>query len=256
MDIYLLSIVIFILGLLSTAFAFSLPYSNEKIITRSRITDYSILFATGFIILLGIYTEIQYKLLGDKIGFEVLFISSLILFLAYYFDHLVLLSIALTGLATSIEFIINPSDLLNPITFDKTETIYSILFGVCLVLAAKTFERKSIKSHFTFTYFNFAANLIFLYGLLGIIQSEDKIIYFLVLLLSGFYFIKFSLLEKSKYFFFMSILYPYIGFTYLIFHSWLKLNQINLIAFFIMSLIGFIFLNFKIKHRFVDFQKK
>lgn len=256
MDIYLFSIVILIFGFLSIAFAFRHPYSNDKILSRSKKTDYSLLLAASLIIFLIIYSEIKYKFLGDKIGFEVLFFSFLLLILAYIFDHIILLSIALTGLATSIEFIINPSDLLNPISFDNSETIFSILFGISLVLVAKNLEFRKIKMHFTFTYFNFAANIIFLYGLMGVIQSKDKILYFLVLLFSSLYFIKFSLLEKTKFFFLMSVFYPYIGFTYLMFHLFIKPERLNLIAYLLLSLIGFLFLHFKTKNRFLESEKK
>jgi hypothetical protein len=94
--------------------------------------------------------------------------SFLFVFCAYRFDHLGVLSLAITSLASFFGIVVTFNDL------SSFEHLYNIglFFSVFLAVIAIILERKKWKKHFTFTYLNFSALIFFLSSLGGLFDNH------------------------------------------------------------------------------------
>jgi hypothetical protein len=143
----------------------------------------------------------------------------LFFFLAYLFDHKGVLSMGITALCAWIGITVTPLDLLSQNDFSGERFIYSALgIGIVLTGAAFISNDRNIKKHFSFTYLNFAANMMFIAALSGIFSSVVSLLYLLVLGALVFFFIRYARQEKSFYFLLIPVIYGYIGFTWELFH--------------------------------------
>jgi hypothetical protein len=207
------------LGFFYYAYSNKIQYSNERKETSQKLVAYSLLISCLSFIALAIYLQFKYKFFENNYGIASFIPSAIFIILAYYFDHIGVLSLGLTGITSWIGLAINPSELLQPFSNDRMVTNASIFLGVALILAAYFLEGKNIKKHFTFTYYNFAAMNLFPYSFSGIIYDEYKFIYFIVLILSSIFFLKYAQKEKSKYFYIISIICLVAGFCIYFFNN-------------------------------------
>ncbi len=199
------------------AFSHRLPYSNEKTANPSPFSDYSLLLSCLLFLSLEGYLQYQYTVFGQSYRLAV-FIPSVIFFIiAYYFDHLGVLSLALTGLTAWVGISVNPLDMTNPFSKIETVTVVSVFYGIALTTAAALLNYKNIKKHFTFTIYNFAATVLFIYSLAGVFREDYRVFYFFALIGAAVFFIYYARKEQSLYFLLISVVYPYIGITYIFF---------------------------------------
>ena len=143
----------------------------------------------------------------------------IILFItAYYFDHLGVLSMAITNLATWIGISITPLRILNQNDFNNSHIIYAgLVLGVILVSVSFIIQYKNIKAHFAFTYKNFGVHILFI-SLLALMTYFQNMYLICLVLLAGvsFVFFKNALKENSFYFLVITLLYAYIGVSYVV----------------------------------------
>ncbi|MBL7884273.1 MAG: DUF2157 domain-containing protein [Bacteroidia bacterium] len=195
-----------------------LPYSNEEIKFESPFFDYIILLGC---ILLGIfvgYLQFQYSIFGTHYGLATLFPTAVFFFCAYYFDHKGILSLGITGLATWAGLAITPLQLLEKNDFSSLNIIFiSILLGLAIASMAYYSELKNIKKHFTFSYNNFAINILAVATLAALFEFPLQLLSFLFLVATCFYYIKYAISKQSFLFLLLSVIYAYIGFTYMFF---------------------------------------
>jgi hypothetical protein len=196
--------------------AFSL---TAKVLAPDIFFDYIlVLGCLLFIIQIG-YLQYQYQLFGVNRYSLAVFIPMLVLFYsAYYFDHLGVLCMAITNLATWVGVTISPLQVLKENLFTDSVIIYTALaLGIFLELVSVLSERKSIKKHFAFTYSNFALHLLFVASISAMVHS-DKLYYLYFLLIpvvAGYYYYK-AVTIQSFYFLLVLTLYTYAGLTYLV----------------------------------------
>ena len=191
-------------------------YKHTKINAATIWQDYILL--TGCLLLLTLfgYAQFQYNIFGSRWGL-VLFIPMILLFLAaYYFDHLGVLSLAITNLAAWAGVAITPSAILQQNDFNEERIMFTgLALGAFLVGLSILSKWKNIKTHFSFTYQNFGIHLFFI-SLLAILFTYEGI-YLLILLalaLMAFVFYKMAIREGSSYFLVVTLLYSYIGVSY------------------------------------------
>ncbi|HKR05458.1 MAG TPA: DUF2157 domain-containing protein [Bacteroidia bacterium] len=195
------------------------PYSNLRTESPDAFFDYVLLSACLLFLALEGYLQFQHHIFGERYGIATLIPAVLFFGLAYLFDHKGVLSMGITALCAWIGITVTPLDLLSKNDFSGERFIYSALsVGIVLMAAAFFSDERNIKKHFSFTYLNFASNMMFIAALSGIFSMEWGIIYLLLLGALIYYYIRYARKEKSFYFLLISVIYGYIGFTWELFH--------------------------------------
>lgn len=194
------------------------PYSNEKVVSEKVLNDYVLLFGCLTFATFTGYLQYQYSVFGNYNGIAMLLPAILFFALAYFFDHIGVLSMAITCLAAFVGITITPIDLLQKNDFNSEDIIISgLALGALLIVAAVILSNRNIKKHFKFTYFNFATHLLFVSCLAGLFCLDSWLIFTILLGVI----ISFSLWHANKdrsfYFLLFTVLYGFVGLTYLVF---------------------------------------
>jgi hypothetical protein len=222
-------------------------YANGKINSPNFLFDYVLLLGCLLLLTFIGYIQFQYNVFGDRWGLAV-FIPMLLLFVTtYYFDHIGVLSLAITNLAAWVGINATPTRILKENDFDSDRTIYAaILLGIGLLLMSFFSTSKKVKAHFSFTYKNFAAHILFIALLAGLFHFNSVYLaWFLVLAFFSFLGFRYAIKDRSFYFLVITALYGWIGLSYLIIEIVSSINadmgSVYLIFFyFILSGLGFI----------------
>ena len=95
------------------------------------------------------YIQYEYNVFGNRWGLA-LFIPMVILFIAaYYFDHLGVLSLAITNLAAWAGISVTPLKILKENDFNNTHIMYAgLVTGAMLVAVSFMSQYKNIKGSF------------------------------------------------------------------------------------------------------------
>lgn len=235
------------------------PFSKEKVHSPDAVFDYILLLAClSFLSFIG-YLQFQYNVFGNSYGLAT-FIPMLVLFyVAYSFDHLGILSLAITNLGIWLGVSVNPMTLISAMDHDSKSLILTGLFlGLFLVGTAFLTERYNIKKHFHFTYLHFGIHITFialLYGYFNAFEQSYSFFWPILLFIFAWYIYKNAIHHKSFYFLLLSVLYSYVAVTALIIRYLPKGLDVGifylLFVYFICSAFAFIklliHLNKKIK---------
>ncbi len=211
---------IIIFAMMIACFVYCFRHSNgfqyTKINTTNIWPDYVLLLACLLLLTLVGYAQFQYHFFGTRLGLA-LFIPMILLFIAaYYFDHAGVLSLAITNLATWAGIAITPTTLLQQNDFNEEKVMFTgLILGVFLVALSMLSTYKKLKAHFSFTYKNFGIHLFFI-SMLAILFNYEKffLLNFLLLLIAAYFLYRDSVKEKSSYFLVVTLLYFYIGLSY------------------------------------------
>lgn len=194
------------------------PFSVGKVLAPNSFFDYILLLGCLTMITFVAYLQYAYSVFGSRYGLAT-FIPMVILFIsAYSFDHLGVLSLAITNLAAWMGIAVTPMRILKENSFDDMRLIYTGLFlGMFLLLAALASEKRNFKKHFEFTYNNFGTHILFISGLAGLFVSQRFfILWFVFLLLIGYYIYRQAMKKNSFYFLLLVTLYIYIALSYVV----------------------------------------
>jgi len=234
------------------------PFSKTRVTVSSSWFDYILLLAClSFLSFLG-YLQFQYTIFGTAYGLAT-FIPMIVLFyVAYAFDHLGILSMAITNLGVWLGLSISPMSLLSTIWGDDNLILTGLFLGFFLMALAFLSDRNQFKPHFWFTYMHFATHLTFISILAGYFYNYDRpgsILWLFITFVAGYYAYTDAMKHKSFYFLMLVALYAYISVSALLIRVML-LNE-NIASFylcfiyFICSAIGMIrvlkYLNKKVK---------
>ncbi|MEP7165685.1 MAG: DUF2157 domain-containing protein [Ferruginibacter sp.] len=192
------------------------PFSTQRVLSPNVVFDYLLLLGClSFIIFIG-YLQYQYTVFGNRYGLAT-FIPMVLLFIsAYYFDHLGVLSMAITNLAAWMGITVTPLEILKANGFNNTTIILTgLLLGALLISASLFSKKRDLKKHFEFTYNNFGMQIIFISCLAALFEFESiYLLGFLVLLGISWYFYTKALNDRSFYILLVTTLYTYIGLSY------------------------------------------
>lgn len=193
-----------------------LPFARIKVPAPNSFFDYILLLGCLTLITFITYLQVQYTAFGTAYGLATFIPMVILFFCAYYFDHLGVLSMAITNLAAWAGIAITPLNIMHANNFAEPEIIFSgLLLGVALAVIAWGSKQKDIKAHFGFTYTNFGMNILFIACLAGMIVFEDfYLLWLLPLAAIVFYFYKQALATNSFYLLLMLTIYGYIGISY------------------------------------------
>jgi hypothetical protein len=224
-----------------------LPFATSKVPAPNSFFDYILLLGCLTLISFITYLQVQYTTFGNAYGMATFIPMVILFFCAYYFDHLGVLSMAITNLAAWAGIAITPLNILHANNFEEPEIILSgLLLGVALVVIAWGSKQKNLKAHFSFSYTNFGMNMLFIACLAGMFVFEDYyLLWFLPLAAIVYYFYKQALSTDSFYLLLMLTIYGYTGISYVITRILMSIDRnfdlgiIFLIFFyFIFSAIG------------------
>jgi hypothetical protein len=246
-----MAIILFIAAVSAACFVYCMrkanSYSNNKVVSPGILFDYILLFGClTFVSFLG-YLQYEYSVFGNHNDWVALTSALLFFACAYYFDHLGVLSLAITTLATYVGIAITPIELLRSNDFNGDAIIYSgLLLGFALIGLSWALNKRSIKKHFTYTYINFASHMLFVFCLAGLFRFSGALFPLIFFGLVGVVIWQ-AFSERSFYFLLIAILYGYIGVSYLVINFLFMSNHggdagLSLaFLYFISSSIGIIF---------------
>jgi hypothetical protein len=215
------------------------PYSNQKLASANMLTDYVLLLGClSFATFMG-YMQYQYSTFGPHN--EIAFLIPAIIFftVAYYFDHIGILSMAITALAGFAGIAITPTSVFHNDFASRQIILTGLGLGGLLVAAGLYLDKRKIKSHFTFTYLNFAIHVLFISCIAGFAEFDFWILFILLMGVFVFFLVRYANKEKSFYFLFFAVIYGYIGASCLVMRSLIGINNsdslILLIPFYFIS---------------------
>ena len=197
------------------------PYSKARVETPNTFFDYILLLGTlSFLILVG-YLQYQYNIFGSNYGLATAIPMVALFYIAYDFDHIGILNMAIANLGIWMGVTATPRHLLAAGTFNSQRIIFTYLgFGLLLLAAAWLTQKLIIKKHFKFTYEHYGIHAASIALLAGYFFNYDVDLSFLWLLgvlgLSAWlYFDSFK--ARSYYFALLSVLYGYFATSCLVF---------------------------------------
>lgn len=218
-----------------------LPFARSKVPAPNSFFDYILLLGCLTLVIFITYLQVQYTAFGTAYGLATFIPMVILFFCAYYFDHLGVLSMAITNLAAWMGIAITPLNILKANDFANAEIIFAgLLLGVALTAIAWASERRNVKAHFEFTYVNFGINILFIACLAGMFHFDHFYALWLLPLAGAvFYFYKKALATGLFYFILLLTLYGYIGISYVIvrFLIW-AMYEIGVVYLILMYFIG------------------
>ncbi|MES2807783.1 MAG: DUF2157 domain-containing protein [Bacteroidota bacterium] len=233
-----------------------LPFSKTKVQSPDTFFDYLLLLGTlCFLIFIG-YLQFEYKVFGDRYGMAT-FIPMLVLFyIAYDFDHIGILNMAIANLGLWLGISVTPKKLLKLFDFDSQTLTYTYLgFGLLLLAFGWATKHFDIKKHFKFSYQHYGVHVSFIAMLSGYTVHYDNGFAWLWLMgvfALGYVIYRDAMEHHSFYFLLLTVLYSYIALSCLVMRGLMSSGAIELIMmYFITSSIGLvsllIYLNKKLK---------
>ncbi len=193
-------------------------YAPVKVESPNILFDYILLMGCLLLLTFVGYLQYQYNVFGNLWGLAVFIPMVILFFCAYYFDHIGVLSIAITNLAAWLGITVTPLQILNQNNFSDERLIYSgILLGAALIVFSIITMQKNIKAHFTFTYKNFGAHILFIALLAAMFNYHNiYLVWFLAIIAVAYWFFNNAVKKNAFYFLVITVLYAYIAVSYVI----------------------------------------
>jgi hypothetical protein len=216
-------VILLIIGLVCAAcfywcFKTKLPFSFNKVESPTPYFDYVLLLGCLLLLTFIAYLQFQYNAFGNLYGLATFIPMAILFIVAYLFDHIGILSLAITNLAAWAGIAVTPTKILRQNDFSNSTIIFTAAsLGVFLCLMAIISVRKKFKAHFNFTYSNFGFNILFVALIAGMIHYENWfLLWFIIIGAFGFYVYKKAVMDHSFYFLLMLAIYAYIALGYLV----------------------------------------
>ncbi|GAB3998128.1 hypothetical protein GCM10028807_44990 [Spirosoma daeguense] len=239
----LAAIAIACVGCFYFAWRFRPNWSPAETKSRSTFGDYALVLGCLLFLTLEGYAQYAYNVFGERYGLVTLLPAILFLPLAYRFDHRGVLGMALTALISWVGVTVRPLELYFKTNFFDQTTVFSAI-GLALVLLGTAFwlEHRRIKPHFTYTYLTMAGNLLMVALLGGLFNFEEMRLFFAAgLIVSCIVLDRYARKDQSFLFLLMSVVYGYIGVTYLFFHYLRPDTDDTYYWYFILTGIGVVY---------------
>jgi hypothetical protein len=196
-----------------------LPFGWGKIAAPNLLSDYLLLLGCLTFISFIAYLQYQYDVFGNRYGLATFIPMVVLFFVAYYFDHLGILTMAITSFAAWMGLTVTPLHLIQSNDFSDSRIIFTgIGIGLVLLVAARATQRRKWKAHFEFTYSNFGTNVLYVSLLAAMFRFEEIgwLLWFAMFALFAFYTYRKSIAERSFYFLLITALYSYIAVSFVV----------------------------------------
>lgn len=218
------AVLLFILLISAGSFVYcfknKLPFSTGQVRSPNPYFDYILLLGSISLVTFVGYLQFEYHVFGIHYGMAALVPMLLLFFIAYYFDHLGVLSMAIVDMGLWMGVSVTPKDLLLHLDFDSETLVYTyVVLGLILMGVAFLTGHFKFKPHFKFSYLHYGVHITYISLLAGYFHFYDSIfaaVWMLgVFLLSLFIYID-AMKGKSFYFLLLMVLYSYIAVSSLI----------------------------------------
>src|SRR6478609_7163805 len=133
----IIALIILTMGCFFYVFKNAPAYSNTSVKAPTPYYDYIVLLgALLFISVLG-YLQFQFGILDENLGLITLVTSAFFFYIAYRFDHLAILSLAITALASFWSISISPQKWYSGDFFEESNLhITGIIFSIAVIAIA------------------------------------------------------------------------------------------------------------------------
>lgn len=224
-------------------------YSYGVIKAPTPYYDYILLLGSLLFVSIQGYLQFQYGVLDDHMGWSTLITAGFFFFSAYRFDHLGILSLAITALASFWSITISPQKWYSGDFFSGSNLhITAIIFSVVVGTVAFLLDRKEIKKHFTFTYLNFCLLIFFAGCVAGLFIDEEVYLIYVLFIYGGCYFAWHQARVKKSFLFLLyAFLAAYIATTFMLADTIFDAEPSLWFLYSILSCGGFIY--FVVKYR-------
>lgn len=197
------------------AFKYAVDYTHEAVKAPNQYYDYVVLLGSLLFISVQGYIQFQYGFLTENLGFSTLLTAVFFFFVAYRFDHVGVLSLAITALASFWSISVSPQKWYSGNFFSGSHLYNTaIIFSTVLSGIAVALTRREIKTHFTFTYLNFCFLLFFVGSISGLFEGELWSIYLLAIYTGCVFAFYVARWKKSFLFLLYAFVAAYIATTY------------------------------------------
>lgn len=225
-----------------------LPYSNLAVKNPNPTADNLLLLGCSLFLILEGYLQYQYAFFGTQYGLATLIPAVLFLALAYRFDHLGVLTMAITALVSWAGITTTPLSILQDGVFsgDSNLILTGISVGIVLMGVGQFLNFQGIKPHFTFSFLSFGLNLLCIAAIYAAINNDDdRAAYSVLCLLFSALAVWYARREASFFFLLAGVVYGYVSFTILL--STLGNLEVGWIYYGFLSCGGVVafFLNYK-----------
>lgn len=201
------------------------PFTWNKAASPNAWWDYVVLLGCLLFVSFITYLQGQYEVFGHRLG-SATFIPMVVLFCcAYYYDHLGVLSLAITNFAAWLGIAITPARILTDNAFGLEQRLINtaLIAGLVLTLAGIASRHFGRKAHFAFTYYNFAVHIFCIGALSGMFLVDGGLIFYTLALAPALYFYyQLGIRMRSFYFLLVTLIYGYIGAGYLVIYGILQ----------------------------------
>ncbi|OKS89249.1 DUF2157 domain-containing protein [Mucilaginibacter polytrichastri] len=213
------------IALISTGcFAYCLrhkkPFNRARVQTENAFFDYILLLGTLTLVTFIGYLQYQYNVFGGNYGMATFVPMLLLFYIAYYFDHVGILNMAIVNLGLWMGVSVTPKQLLFAHTFNSETIIFTYLgFGLLLLLAAWLTQWFIFKKHFKFSYQHYgvyASLTALLAGYFFNYESQFSLLWLLVFFAVAALIFWDAYRNKQIYFILLASLYSYIGLSSLV----------------------------------------
>jgi hypothetical protein len=195
-------------------------FSIVKAPDAGHFFDYILLLGTLTMLTFCAYLQFQYQVFGSHYGLATFLPMLALFFIAYFFDHIGILNLAILNLGLWMGVSLSPKELLTANTYNDATIIYTyLLLGFILLLVAFLSARFQFKPHFKFSYEHYGVHVSFLALLAAYAYHYDANVSFLWLagmIALAFLLYKNAAENHSFYFSLLAILYGYIAVSCLI----------------------------------------
>lgn len=230
------------LGCFYYCFKNKLPFSKEKVLSPNSFFDYILLLACTSLLIFTGYLQFEYKVFGTNYGMATLIPMLVLFFVAYYFDHQGILSMAIANLAVWMGVSVTPKQLLLNSDFDSQTIIYTYLvLGILLIAGAYASQYFNFKKHFKFSYQHYGIHVAYIALLAGYFHYYDSIIaagWMLGILVLSFLMYSDAFKNKSFYFLLLVVLYGYIAVSSLVIRAFMGVGDIGAVYLILFYFIG------------------
>ncbi|MBB6127207.1 DUF2157 domain-containing protein [Mucilaginibacter lappiensis] len=193
----------------------ALPFNTEKVNSPNAYFDYILLLGSlSFVTFVG-YLQFAYGVFGTNYGMATFVPMLVLFFIAYYFDHLGILNMAIANLAVWMGVSVTPKQLLADNNFNSGTIIYTyLLLSILLLTGAWLTQHFNFKKHFKFSYQHYGIHVAYITLLAGYFHYYDSglaMVFMLGILLLSLLMYRDAYKSKSFYFLLLVILYSYIA---------------------------------------------
>lgn len=213
-------------------------FSREKVAASHVLNDYLLLLGCLLFVILVGYTQFIYHVFGERWSLAA-FVPVVVLFAtAYYFDHMGVLSLAVTNLAAWAGITATPLGFFKGNDFSDERLIYTGIFlGILLLVLVYLTVRAKVKEHFSQVYRQFGLHILLISLLCGLFHFEEHIAlwFFLNIVVLGLCYWE-ALRKRSYYILVVAFLYAYVAVSDMVFylmghsHGDIEISLVYLVA--------------------------